>query len=84
MFAKFRAASITAICMPKQIPRYGILFSRAYLAALILPSVPRSPKPPGTNTAWKPDSVSVTLPASSNISASIHSSFTFTRLNIPP
>lgn len=44
----FRAYSITAICRPKQIPKKGILFSRAYFATLILPSVPRDPKPPGT------------------------------------
>ncbi|KAJ0853375.1 hypothetical protein HanRHA438_Chr14g0650461 [Helianthus annuus] len=46
-----RAYSITAICIPRQIPRYGTLFSRAYLAAIIFPSTPRSPKPPGTTTA---------------------------------
>mmetsp|Transcript_3289 Transcript_3289/g.12721 ORF Transcript_3289/g.12721 Transcript_3289/m.12721 type:complete len:282 (+) Transcript_3289:477-1322(+) len=44
----FRAYSITIHCIPRQIPRYGTLFSRAYLAAIIFPSVPRPPKPPGT------------------------------------
>ena len=29
-------------------PRYGRLFSRAYRMQAILPSVPRTPKPPGT------------------------------------
>ena len=38
----------TAICMPKQMPKYGTLRSRANFAARILPSEPRSPKPPGT------------------------------------
>ena len=52
--ARFRAASITAICMPKQMPKYGILRSRANRAASILPSDPRSPKPPGTRMAWAP------------------------------
>ena len=37
----FLANSITAICMPKQIPRYGVLFLRAHWAAAIMPSVPR-------------------------------------------
>ena len=47
MPATWRANSATAICMPRQMPRYGTPFSRAYLAAWILPSMPRSPKPPG-------------------------------------
>ena len=34
--------------MPRQIPRNGILFSLANLIALILPSIPRFPNPPGT------------------------------------
>lgn len=45
-----RAYSMTAICIPRQMPRYGTLFSRAYLAARIFPCTPRSPKPPGTRT----------------------------------
>ena len=49
-----RAASITAICMPKQMPKYGTLRSRAKRAASILPSVPRSPKPPGTRMPCTP------------------------------
>ena len=40
-----RANSMTMICMPRQTPRYGMLFSRAYRAASSLPSMPRSPKP---------------------------------------
>ena len=42
------ANSTTAICIPRHIPRYGTLFSRAYLAARIFPWTPLSPKPPGT------------------------------------
>ena len=49
--ATFLANSITANCMPKQMPKYGILFSRAYFIALIFPSVPRTPKPPGIKIA---------------------------------
>ena len=44
------ANSMTEICMPKQIPKYGTLFSRAYFAANIIPPTPRSPNPPGTST----------------------------------
>lgn len=36
--------------MPKQIPKYGTLFSLAYFAANIMPFTPRSPNPPGTKT----------------------------------
>lgn len=32
------------------LPKYGTLFSRQYLAAQIMPSMPRLPKPPGTST----------------------------------
>src|SRR5690554_6654844 len=41
MPALLRAYSITATCIPRQIPRYGILFSRAYCTVNILPSTPR-------------------------------------------
>ena len=49
--AKLRAASMTMHCKPKQSPRVGILFSRANLSAPNLPSIPRTPKPPGTQIA---------------------------------
>jgi len=49
-----RAYSMTAICIPKQIPRNGTLCSRAYLAARIFPCTPLSPKPPGTRTPSAP------------------------------
>ena len=44
----FLAYSIHASCIPKQIPKKGTLFKRAYFIAAIFPSAPRSPKPPGT------------------------------------
>ena len=47
MPATWRANSLTATCIPRQMPRYGILRSRAIWAARILPSQPRPPKPPG-------------------------------------
>ena len=43
-----RPNSTQAICIPKQIPRNGTSFSRAKRIASIFPSIPRSPKPPGT------------------------------------
>src|SRR4030067_581540 len=48
-----RAYSITASGIPRQMPRYGILFSREKRIAAIFPSVPRLPKPPGTRIASK-------------------------------
>ena len=44
------AASIIAICIPKQIPKKGILFNLAYFMAAILPSLPLFPNPPGIST----------------------------------
>ncbi len=43
-----RAYSTTASWRPRQRPRKGMLFSRAYLIARILPSTPVLPNPPGT------------------------------------
>ena len=37
-------------------PRKGTPCSRAYRMAAIIPSVPRSPKPPGTSTPAQPES----------------------------
>ena len=45
--ARSRATSMTMHCRPRQRPRSGILCSRAYRIAPILPSMPRTPKPPG-------------------------------------
>jgi hypothetical protein len=39
---------MTAIWKPRHIPKNGILFVLAYFTQAILPSVPRTPKPPGT------------------------------------
>ena len=83
MPASERAASMQAICMPKQMPKYGTLRSRANLAARILPSEPRSPKPPGTRM---PCTFSRNGAGSSfsKISDSIQSSLTRTLLAMPP
>ena len=49
--AVFRAPSMQAICMPRQMPKNGMLRSRAKRTLAILPSEPRSPNPPGTRIA---------------------------------
>ena len=83
MPSRLRAASITAICMPKQMPKYGTLRSRANCAARILPSAPRWPKPPGTRM---PLTCSRNGAGSSfsNTSDSIQSRLTLTLLAMPP
>ena len=57
---------------------------RAKRAAWIIPSVPRSPKPPGTTMAWKPSRSGGMSASCSKRSLSIHSARTFTRLAMPP
>jgi hypothetical protein len=49
-----RANSMMATCIPRHMPRYGTLFSLAYLAARILPPTPPWPQPPGTRTPSAP------------------------------
>ena len=44
---------MTANCIPKHIPRKGILFSLANFIEFILPKTPLFPKPPGTNIPFK-------------------------------
>ena len=80
---RFRTASITAICMPKQMPKYGTWRSRANCAARIFPSAPRWPKPPGTRM---PLTCSRNGAGSSfsNTSDSIQSRLTLTLLAMPP
>ena len=69
--ATWRANSLTATCIPRQTPRYGMPDSRASLAAAILPSNPRPPKPPG-----------IRIPSTSRSSASTSGSPT--RLGVDP
>jgi hypothetical protein len=38
---------------PKQIPRYGMSFALAKLAAFMIPSLPLIPKPPGASIPSK-------------------------------
>ena len=44
------AKSMIAHCIPKHIPKKGILFSRAYFEDNILPSLPLDPKPGNIKT----------------------------------
>src|ERR1019366_7976399 len=46
-----RAYSMTAHCIPRQIPKNGTFVSRARRIALSLPSMPRRPKPGPTRIA---------------------------------
>ena len=78
-----RAVSITAICIPRQIPKKGMFCSRAYRMAEIIPSIPRSPKPPGTRMPSAPASISAALP-SVTASESTQRSFTLTPFSMPP
>ena len=55
----FLPNSMTATCNPRQIPKKGILVSLAYLAAVIFPSIPLSPKPGAINIpSWPPSNSS--------------------------
>ncbi len=82
--ARLRAASMTAICMPKQMPKYGTLRSRANWAAWILPSEPRSPKPPGTRMPCTFSRYGAGSSFFEDLAISIQSSLTLTRLAMPP
>jgi hypothetical protein len=62
-------------------PKNGILLLRAHSIASILPWIPRSPNPPGTRTA---STISNAFSSSSLFSESIHLTFTFALLAIPP
>lgn len=44
----FLANSMVASCIPKHKPKNGIFFTLAYSIALIMPSTPLLPNPPGT------------------------------------
>src|SRR6185369_7132544 len=65
----FLPYSTTAICIPRQIPKKGTFLVRANSIALIFPSVPRSPNPPGTRIP------STSVKATSTPSCSIFSDY---------
>ena len=79
----FRANSTIAICIPKHIPKKGILFCLAYLIAEIFPSVPLLPNPPGIRIPETFFNFSFIL-FDFKLSDSILIKFTFTLLSIPP
>ena len=77
------ANSTIESCIPRQRPRNGILFSLAYLIACILPSIPRSPNPPGTRIPDTSERISDTLSAVT-VSESTHFIVTSHELATPP
>ena len=84
ILVKLRAASITAICIPKHIPRKGILFSLAYFIDNIFPSEPLSPNPPGTNIPCIFSKIALNLFSSSSSDESILWTLTFVLFAMPP
>ena len=82
--AILRAASITMHCSPKHRPKVGILFSRANVRAPSLPSIPRTPKPPGTHTASTSLKASRAPSGVAQSSLAIHFSSTFALFANPP
>ena len=56
----WRAYSITATCMPRQMPRNGTSCSRANCAAMILPSMPRHAEAARNQDAVVPEQASRT------------------------
>ena len=81
--ARFRAASITAICMPKQMPKNGTLLLAREPHRLDL-----ARRAALAEAAGHQDAVHVLQPVHragcSKISLSTQSSCTFTRLAMPP
>ena len=57
----FLEYSITADCIPRQIPKNGMLFSLKCLIVAIFPSIPLSPKPGATRTPFSPANFSAAL-----------------------
>ena len=73
--SKSRANSTTAHCMPRQMPKKGILWVRAKRMASIFPSIPRIPNPPGTRMPSTPPR-SASAPRPSTCSASTRTTST--------
>jgi len=74
---------MAAICIPRQIPKKGILRVRANSIAWTLPSVPRSPKPPGTRMP-STSSRCPSMPSCSIFSESIYLRYTRQSFEMPP
>ena len=73
---KLRATSITIHCKPKHKPRAGIFFSLAYLSAPSFPSIPLTPKPPGTQIASTSDKFLAASVSLAQLSLATHLIFT--------
>ena len=71
-------------CSPKHRPKVGILFSRAYVSAPSFPSIPRTPKPPGTQIASTSDRAFLAPSVVAQSSLAIHFNSTFALLAKPP
>src|SRR5579862_3222523 len=61
-----------------------VIGAQSHRAAEILPSEPRSPKPPGTRIACTPSNWRTASPSASKTSESIQSTLTRTLLAMPP
>ena len=83
IFKTFLANSIRDNCIPKQIPKKGILFVLANLIDCILPSVPLLPKPPGIKIPLVLDSLFL-ICEKVNFSESILVKLTLVLFAIPP
>jgi hypothetical protein len=82
IFKRFFAISITANCIPRQIPKNGIWFSRANCTASIFPATPLEPKPGATSIPSISDSSFFTL-SLSKLSECIQCKFTLASLLTP-
>ena len=71
-------------CKPKQRPSVGILFSRAYFKAPSFPSIPRTPKPPGTQIASTSPKFAAASLSVAQLSLGTHLIFTLAKLAKPP
>ena len=71
-------------CKPRHKPKVGIFFSLANFRAPSLPSIPRTPNPPGTQIASTPSSDFAAPSEVSQSSLATHLIFTFALLENPP
>src|SRR5216110_554819 len=79
-----RANSMIAVWRPRQIPKNGSLCSRDQRIASSMPSMPRTPNPPGTSSPSYPASSSAVVSWSVKRSDAIHWICTPVSFAIPP
>ena len=80
----WRANSMTATCIPRQMPKNGSPRSRAQRIASTMPSTPRTPNPPGTSSPCTGPNNSAARSAEVNRSLEIQRMSTPTSLAMPP